>query len=257
MLAVPVQPAPPPKPPVDGRTCVALEFSIDKDLRFLAHRDEVRMLGRALTRAGWPLAYSHGFNPQPRLKLPLPRSVGTPSSCQWAIVELNGVPAVAELGTRLAAALPPGCRLERVTVLAARCTPHPRQVRYTVELEPAEAANLGSRLERLRRADRLVVERRGGPDKPPRPIDIRPYIEIVTLEGRVLHMNLKFVEQRTARPTEVLTALNLPVAAYAHRLRRVAVEWDIALAGRLGWPASAERNNVGQEGNCQAHPHET
>ncbi len=64
-----------------GRLRAALEFALAGDLRFLAHHDELRLLTRALVRAGWPLAYSQGFNPRPRLVLPLPRGNWRSSSC--------------------------------------------------------------------------------------------------------------------------------------------------------------------------------
>ena len=68
---------------------VALSYALNGELRYLSHRDELRMLTRALVRARWPLRYSRGFNPIPRLTLTLPRSVGTASECQLALVELR------------------------------------------------------------------------------------------------------------------------------------------------------------------------
>ncbi|MBU0616609.1 MAG: DUF2344 domain-containing protein, partial [Planctomycetes bacterium] len=43
---------------VTGRHAVACCFALGGDLRLLSHHDELRMLARALRRAGWPLAYS-------------------------------------------------------------------------------------------------------------------------------------------------------------------------------------------------------
>ncbi|GAG44513.1 unnamed protein product, partial [marine sediment metagenome] len=169
-------------------------------LRFISHHDELRMLARALTRAGWPIAYSQGFNPQPRLTLPLPRSVGVASACEWAVVELNEAQAVEKLRESLAATLPTGCDLQHLVALATRATPHPRRALYTVELEPEHATHLGPRLAEVLAAKTLTIERSSAPGKPSRTIDIRPYIETLTLEGRTLSMRLAFMAQRTARP---------------------------------------------------------
>ena len=235
---------------------VAIQFSIDGDLRFVSHRDELRLLTRALARARWPVAYSQGFNPQPRVVLPLPRSVGTASTCEWAVVVLNESRATERLQRSLAAALPSGCCLQRVVTLATRATPHAQRARYTVELDPADTRGIQPRIEELLRAVTLDIERGYGAKKPSRAINIRPYIETVTLDGRTLSMQLTFTGQRTARPIELLTALSLPSTEYGHRIRRVQVEWDIELAGPTGRSPSAERNNVGQEESCNAPPQE-
>ncbi len=235
---------------------VAIRFSIDGDLRYISHRDELRLLARALTRAGWPVAYSQGFNPRPRLALPAPRSVGTASACEWAVVELGERCPTGPLYRSLVAALPAGCRLQRVVALTNRARPQPRRTVYDIELEAEHAAQARPRIAGLLAAERLDVERTYGPGKPSRAINIRPYIETVTLGDRTLSMRLAFVGQRTARPTEVLTALRLPVNAYKHRVRRVQVEWNIGFAGHTTWPASTERNNVGQEETCNGQTQE-
>jgi len=234
------------------RVRVAIRFSIEGDLRFISHHDESRLLARALTRARWPVAHSRGFNPLPRLTLPLPRRVGTASACEWALVELNEPRPAEQLHQSLAAALPAACRLQRVITLTTQAKLHPRRVVYHVELEPEHAACAAPRVAELLAAESLAVERTYGPGKPSRAIDIRPYIETVTLDDRTLAMRLVFADQRTARPIEVLAALNLPATRYSHRVQRVEVEWNIELAGPIARPASTERKHVGQEESCNA-----
>ena len=233
---------------------VAIEFSIRGDLRYLAHLDELRLLTRALTRAGWPVAYSHGFNPQPRVRLPLPRSVMIASDCELALVELTERAAAPDLHASLMAALPAGCGLQRVIVLAERIRPHARRACYRVELRPEHAREVAPRIAELLKAEALSVERSYGPEKSTRTIDIRPFVFTVTLDGCTLEMWLTYLVQRSARPSEVLETLHLPADAYNHCVRRAAVEWDIELAGLEQWPACTERNTVGQEesGDAQA-----
>jgi len=242
-------PARAPHPAAGGRPGVAVQFALGGDLRYLGHLDELRLLMRALTRAGWPLAYSQGFNPQPRVRLPLPRRVMIASECEWALVELTAPAPARELHTRLEPALPAGCRLRRVISLPQRVRPHARRACYQVALEPGDAAAAAPRIAGLRATASVVVERRGGPQRPGRTIDIRPFIESVTLVGRTLTMWLAFEDQRSARPEEILETLHLPTAAYNHCICRAAVEWDIALDGKEQWPQRMERNTVGQEEN--------
>lgn len=256
MMATPTAAWPTNAAPQPPRARVAAQFAIAGDLRFISHHDELRLLARALTRARWPVAYSRGFNPQPRVVLPLPRSVGTASACQWALVELNESRPAEQLQQSLAVVLPPAYRLTRVVTLTTRAKPHPRRALYAVELQPEHVAQTCQRIAELLTAETCTIERSYAPGKPARAIDIRPYIENVTLSDRTLSARLTFQGQRSARPGEVLTALALPPGEYAHRVRRVAVDWNIELASPTVSPASAERNNVGQEKTFNGQPQE-
>ena len=214
----------------DTRTAYAIEYTIEGDVRFVSHHDEIRMLLRALRRADWPLAYSQGFNPQPRMTLVLPRSVGVASDCQLAVVQTNAEVAAEELHDRLAAALPPGCRLVQVVAVPRKPKPHAVAATYTVQIEAGEAEQLGPRIAELLKAEQVVVDRTGKPGTPARAIDIRPFVEELRLDGRTLRMVLRIAQQQSARPSEILTRLDLALDMYAHRIRRVQVQWDIELS---------------------------
>jgi radical SAM-linked protein len=255
MAAAPAQPPTPtpaasessPAPAASPRFRVAIEFAITGDLRFLAHHDELRLLTRALVRSGWPLAYSHGFNPRPRLTVPLPRNLGTAAMCQVALVELREPRRPDELRASLAAQLPAGCELLGVIAPAPAATPHPQGVTYELDLSAEHADGLVPRLQQLLTRESVPIQRDAGPEKPGVLIDIRPYIDQLELNGRRLRFVLRFAEQRTARPSEVITELGLPAADYNHRLRRVAVQWDMELTGPIDGPATRERNCIGNE----------
>jgi len=240
-----------------ARFRVAVEFAVEDDLRFLSHRDEVRLLTRAVTRAGWPLAYSKGFNPRPRLTVPLPRTVGMAAMRQIALIDLAQPRSSTELHTSLRAQLPPGYDLHRVISPASRRTPHAEAVTYHVELDEADARSVEARLTTVLGQRALPVTREHGPDRPSQPIDIRPYIDQLELDGCQLRLRLLFVEQRTARPSEVITKLGLAADAYNHRIRRGDVHWNLELAGPQDGPVTHERNQVGKEENHEEHdaPH--
>jgi radical SAM-linked protein len=225
-----------------ARFRVALELAVGGDVRFLSHHDELRLLVRALVRARWPLAYSHGFNPKPRMIVPLPRNVGTAAAAQLVLVDLCEPRQPGELFESLAGQLPPDCRLLRVMAPAPRGVPHARTVCYELELDPAEVGGLGDRIPELTARSTLVVQRDYGPGRAPRPIDIRPHIERIQLEGRRLRLVLRYRDQRTARPSEVITELGLAVTACNQHLCRTAVQWDTELFGPDDGPRARERN---------------
>jgi radical SAM-linked protein len=232
----------------DRRSRVLLIYELDGDLRFLAHHDELRMLQRALVRAAWPLAYSHGFNPRPKLTVLLPRNLGCAAAEQVARVELSEPRSGDVLFDSLAAQLPADCRLRRVITPAARATPHPQGAVYELELDGPDLNGLAKRVASVLASPTAVVARESAPGQPTRPFDVRPYIKQLELRGNALRMELLFVEQRTARPAEIITVLGLAADAYYHRVRRAAVHWDMELAGPEG-PASSERIALGYEEN--------
>ena len=62
-------------------------FQVDGDLRFVSHHDMLRLFRRALARAEVPMRFSQGFNPHPRMSLPLPRPVGMASETEALMIE--------------------------------------------------------------------------------------------------------------------------------------------------------------------------
>lgn len=216
----------------DGpRIRAAVLFGIEGDLRFLSHHDEMRMLTRAVTRAAWPLAYSRGFNPQPRITLPLPRAVGTASAAELAVIDLAGTADAETLRASLAGQMPADAPLHRVATPLPTGTPHPVTVDYAVDLTDEQVGPAAERLAQVLAADRLMIERQYGSGKRPRPIDVRPLIESVALEGSRLTMRLRYEQQGTARPGEVMQCLGLAADDCEHRIRRLRVEWDMQLEG--------------------------
>lgn len=219
-----------------------VEFELGGDLRFLAHHDELRLLTRALVRAGWPLAYSQGFNPQPRLRIPLPRNLGVAAASQWALADLSEARTPEELFASLATTLPMDCSLRRVAAPVPWVLPRAERVLYTVELAPGDAEAVRPLVGALMARGEVWVRRDNGPHKGARTVDIRPYIESIALDGDVLRMMLRFSEQRSARPFELLTELGLAAEAYNHRLWRGDVQWNMELTGPTAGPAAPTRN---------------
>lgn len=236
-------------PAAGPRFRVAIEYAVTGDLRFLAHHDELRLLTRAVVRAGWPLAYSQGFNPRPRLTVPLPRNLGTAATRQVAVLELREPRTPRALCDSLAPQMPGGCELLRILAPVSTTTPHPQGATYEIDLDAEHLDGLEPRLSALLARPALPVQRDAGPEKPGVRIDIRPYVDQLELNGRRLRLVLRFAEQRTARPAEVINELGLPATAYNHRLWRVDVQWDMELAGPAERPAAPERNCIGNEEN--------
>jgi radical SAM-linked protein len=256
-MAAAVPAAPPPTAAAGPRARLAVRYGIDGDQRFLSHHDELRALSRALLRARWPVAYSQGFNPQPRVLIVLPRPVGTASDCQVAFVTVRQQPDQPPSPEALAAALPSGWRLQDVAVPTLPGVPQPRRARFAVALTPADAAALPERCTALLAAATLPITRTTARGQPLGTLDVRPFVEALELDGLRLMLVLRYEGQRSARPSELLTALELDAARYRHHVRLIAVEWNQAWEGPTVRPPTDKGQDLGQESkeDDDAFPH--
>jgi radical SAM family uncharacterized protein/radical SAM-linked protein len=80
--------APSDRPSDHATQKIHFEFQKVGELRFLSHLELMRALSRALRRAGIPLAFTQGFNPQPRLSLAQALAVGIEGRRELGEVEL-------------------------------------------------------------------------------------------------------------------------------------------------------------------------
>lgn len=239
-------------PTIGGsRFTAAIVYEIAGDVRFLSHQDELRMLTRACVRARWPIAYSQGFNPQPLLGIPLPRSVGAAGAGQWALVQLDESRPLPGLFGSLQAALAGCVTLQSVIAPLPHRRLHACEVEYHVELQSSDAALVAPRLDELMASESVSINRTYGPGKPQRRIDIRPFILALALDRDVLHMSVAVEQQRSARPTEIMEALALSTERYGHRTTRAAIRWVEDVFASPRWPAPPERNNCEHENRDQ------
>jgi radical SAM-linked protein len=224
----PVHPPAPARPPAFR---VAFQYALRGELHYLSHRDELRMLRRALLRAGWPLRFSRGYNPMPWISVPLPRRVGLASDCQLALTELSEPRSAPGLWDSLAAALPEACHLRALNAPAPPGTPHPQAAEYAVTLPPQAARAVAPAVERWQTIWETDEWRRSGEADSPLTPECQQYLERVAWDGSELRLRLRFVEQRTARPSEVLTEFGLAPDAGGYAVRLCEVAWNIEFSG--------------------------
>ncbi len=191
-------------------------------MRFTGHLDLHRTWERTFRRAGLPLAYSHGFHPQPRINLACALPLGFTSQSEVADVWLQADLPVPDIRAALNRAVPPGIEIMDVEEMDPRLPALQTQVlsaEYLITLLDY-TAQLDDRIADLLSNSSLPRERRG------KAYDLRPLIEeLLRLPNddqghpRLL-VRLAARAGATGRPEELLTALEItPESARVHRTR--------------------------------------
>lgn len=214
----------------------------------------MRAVERLLVRSGLPVSYSQGFNPRPVVSLPCPRPVSVATEGDPVVVSLEEPVEPGEVLSRLNERTPVGMRFLRAEPLPPRRPPRVLAAAYRLELTESGVPAVQHRLEELKAQPAWLVERRtspkhGGRGRPmtPRPVDLKPLLRRLAVEGRVLELTLQVQGDRWARPSEVLRLLGLDERGDLAELVRTAVE--------CGTPPGGDRTpRPGQEGAEEPWP---
>ncbi len=190
--------------------------------KYSSHLDLHKTWERTLRRAGAPLLYSQGFNPQPRIQLAAALPLGFTSECEVMDIWVEGAPELGAMARELRRSAAPGIQVlsmqmvdERLPALQTQVRSAEYAVRVDSDLTPDQ---MEARVSELLAAETLPRERRG------KPYDLRRLIESLRRESsdrpvHVLRMKLAAREGATGRPEEVLKALGLEEAlAAVHRV---------------------------------------
>ena len=227
---------------------VLVKFRIWGNLRFLSHAETMKLFQRACVRAGVEVAHSEGFNPRPRMSLPLPRSVGVESDdellglvveceaprapAQVAQVACGGDQAALEglasqIQTRLADRLPKGCEMSSVTALGGGKTPLPASATYRLPVRPEYlGGELKNRIKDLLAGDTLVVCRQVGKKASKfKDVDVRGFLKSIELRDGGVSVECRISSDGSIRMEEILDLLGLDAEMLARPIKRISVRW--------------------------------
>ena len=201
-------------------------FSIMGDLRFISHKDTLRMFHRMFARADLPVRFSTGFNPHPRISVVLPRPVGVASEAEAVEIRFEQPVDLADVLRRLAERSPAGLRWLSGERLEMGERLRAESVRYRLEPTDSGCQGLPDRVRELVAAKALPVERRSAKDGKCRVVDIRPYIVDCAFEDDAVGFTLRVTPGGSARPAEVAGLLGFEARMVNHRIRRVEIQWE-------------------------------
>lgn len=238
-----------------GRHRLAFRYSVDGDVRFISHHDTLRLFRRALARAELPVRFSEGFNPAPRISIPLPRPVGMASDDELLVVDLERPVDRQDALARLRAQMPEGIDVHDVCELPAGEKPHPHLAHYRLDINGEPASELQTKASDMLAAPALVVERPAAPGKASQKLDVRKYLVDLNLVERGVEFTLRVTGSGTARPGEIAGLLLSTTTPLHHRIRRTSVTWQTRTGQEYGESGKHQRTHrtSNQESSNDSH----
>ena len=227
---------------------LVIKFKVGGSLRFLSHAETLRVLQRACVRAGVSIRYSQGFNPRPKLSLPLPRPVGVESDDELLCLQVvKSISAQGHKSTRdaydlcpdglctsvkaeLSAQLPEGCELLSVTVAEAKTSFQPCSATYVLAVrQECLDEKLRATIGRLLASESLNV-RRGAYSRNSKVknLDVRGFLKSIELDNEGIMVECKISPAGSIRIEEILTLLELDEGKLAAPIRRTNVQWQVS-----------------------------
>lgn len=228
---------------------VRIKFGIRGNMRFLSHAETIRVFHRACLRANIKIQYSGGFNPHPRMSLPLPRPVGVESEddilCFQIKASLAGFDSE-KFMANLSNHLPEGFDLISIDLFKEKITFQPNMATYIVTLRgECEAQKFNAEIESLMRSESVIVQRqnrigvrkegKGRRDKSSkvRNIDVRGFLNSIEIceqdeskGARRIAVTCNISSAGSIRVDEILKLLKLDTAMLAEPVRRTNIVWQ-------------------------------
>ncbi len=188
------------------RLRMLIRFTKPDDLRWLSHRDLMRLWERLFRRACVPLGMTEGFHPKPRMNFPSALAVGIAGDDELLEVELSETWSADRLSQAITEQAPPGLLVRRVEIVPeGQKKAQVTRVGFTMDVPEARRAAASERINQFLGEAAHPIQREGRSA----PLDLRPLVEDMSLDGGTFTMQLRVDREGSARPREVLATVGL------------------------------------------------
>lgn len=188
-------------------------YSKGEELRYTGNLDMHKVWERTFRRAGFQLAYSQGFHPQPKIHQACPLPLGFISNYELLDFWLESDDDLGFIQERLNQSIQPGITILELNNVSLESKPLQTLVRssvYSVLIENEEPSSaIADRVLALQQQEQCIRTRRG------KEYDLLPLIESMSVSTTLpvqIDMALSARAGATGRPEEVLDALGIDLA---------------------------------------------
>jgi len=185
----------------------------------------MRVIARAVIRSGITLIYSQGFNPHPRLSLPLPRNVGLASDDELFCVRIEKSEGAA-FRELIAEQLPCGFELVSVEVKERPVTYNPVEVEYLIR--PArKVADIQKINEQIQSGSEILIERTINKQGDVKTVDVAKFLKFFEIAEQGVRVFCRVLPSGTIRPDEILKLVDMQPCEISSSITRKQVVWQI------------------------------
>ena len=215
------------------KSTLSISFTVSGLAGCLSHQETMRLFQRAFARAGMKIWFSQGFNPRPKMTIPLPRPVSVNSNDELLCVNIeqgeddpfDTVAALDELQTQM----PDGIDIKNVEFYPGRASFMPVRVEYLFDVAGEAVEPLKGRIENLARqiemADQIPVRRVNTAKKIDKQFNAAEFIEVVEIDGGDLVFTCRIRQDGSIRVEELMNLAGLKPEDLAVPVLRRRVEW--------------------------------
>ena len=189
----------------------------------------MRVIARAIIRSGIALIYSQGYNPHPKLSLPLPRNVGLASDDELFCVRIQASENLS-FTDLIAEQLPDGFELIWVAVTGKPVTYRSVEVEYLVK--PAKKtqrllSDIQKINERIQAGGEILIERTINQKGDVKTVDVAKFLKLFENTGQGVKVFCKVLPTGTIRPDEILKLLGIEPCEISGSIIRKQITWRI------------------------------
>lgn len=180
-----------------------ISYSKMGDARYLGHLELANILSRALRRAGFPLKYSEGFHPKPKISFEDPLPVGIESEQERFYITTTDAISSQKVLKQLSLQLPDGLTITGCRrVNPQKPDPQPEEMSYRIESqEPVFDAD---KLEQYRRSTACLIFREDRKGKLKK-IDLKDMVQQIEItSANRITVRIANRPGRSIRPFEVM-----------------------------------------------------
>ena len=202
-----------------------IRFGKQDDLRWIGHRDLLRVMERLFRRAKLKLSMTEGFHPKPRMNFPSALAVGIASDQEVMELELAEETVAAELLATLNEHTVPGLTFHSVdTVPTGVKKAQVESVVFEFPVPEGHRDRTAAAITEFLAESSHLVDR----VKRSEPVDVRRDVERLELTEEGLQMQLRTTHDASVRPRDVLEVLGLVELEHeGYLLKRTAVNLHI------------------------------
>ncbi len=217
----------------EDHVTAVVELCISGLAGFLSHSDLMRAAQRVCVRSGVDLVYSLGFNPHPRMSMPLPKTVGLVSEGDILVMRVlkTDRPDYAQaIADALGSQWPEGIEVQRVILMDSGYTLYPYQADFDIAIPDQGVLDaITVAAEQFMSRTHLFIERNNWKKKyKTKQLDIRSYIKAIikTSEGIVVTCQIR--EDGAIRVDEMLGVLGLTPEDLGGPIQRKRLHWRLS-----------------------------